>query len=447
MRFSTSALRMVVLPLVLAIAVFAGVVTLRIMSDSRSREVAEWEQRAESVLLELQAVAGMSSEADLRRAAMMLAADPIIEQIVVVRGEPGVVEAASQYEWLGRSASVLSEGIREQLAAGAGSFLPTFTLDEENHVLAAAATLRNLEIAAAPTPLSDRTAYVALDLEAPGSGSGPGRNLGLLALVLGGILAIGVIAVWLQRAPLLANRRLQRRLSEKNRLLSSVGHELRTPLTAVTGFARVLRDEWENLGEDERREMVDLIVRQGGDLADIIEDLLTLGKVEAGLLRVVSTPVDLGAETAGVIEGLGELTDRRIEGPSGSVWAQADPTRVRQVVRNLLTNALKYGGRRISVKPCRVDGVAALRVIDDGSGVAEAMRERIFEPFQRAHASVGEAESLGLGLAISRQLARAMGGDLTYRYDAGQSIFEFAVPSAESDTAAVAGVPAGRALL
>jgi signal transduction histidine kinase len=446
MRLSTSALRIVVLPLVLAIAVFAGVVTLRIMSDSRSQEAAEWEQRAESVLLELQAVAGMSSQADLRRATMMLAADPIIEEIVVVRGEPGVVEAASQYEWLGRSASALSEEVRERLAAGAGSFLPTFTFDEENHVLAAAATLRNLEIAAAPAPLSDRTAYVSVDLEALGSGLGPGRNLGLLALVLGGILAIGVIAVWLQRAPLLANRRLHRRLSEKNRLLSSVGHELRTPLTAVTGFARVLQEEWGNLGEDERREMVNVIVRQGGDLADIIEDLLTLGKVEAGMLRVVSTPVDLGAEAAGVIEGLGELTDRRIDSPSGSVWAQADPTRVRQVVRNLLTNALKYGGRRISVEPCRVDAVAALRVIDDGPGVVEAMRERIFEPFQRAHASTGEAESLGLGLAISRELARAMGGDLTYRYDGGRSIFEFTLPAGEPNSAPTAALPAARAL-
>jgi signal transduction histidine kinase len=447
MRVSASALRNVVLPLLLAIAVFAGVVTLRIMNESRDREVADWEQRAESVLLELQAVAGMSSEADLRRATMMLAADPLIEEIVVVKGEPGVVEAASQYEWLGRSASALSADIREQLAAGAGSFLPTFALDEERQVLAATAALRSLAIATAPGSLSDRRAYVALDLQAPGSGLGSGRSLGLLALVLGGILVVGVIAVWLQRGPLLANRRLQRQLSEKSRLLSSVGHELRTPLTAVTGFARLLQDEWASLGEDERREMVDVIVRQGGDLADIIEDLLTLGKVEAGVLRVVSIPVDLGAEAAGVIEGFGTLTDKWIEGPSSSVWAQADPTRVRQVVRNLMTNALKYGGQRISVEPGRTDAAVALRVIDNGSGVPEAMRERIFEPFQRAHTSVGEAQSLGLGLAISRQLARAMGGDLTYRHDGGRSIFEFTVPAGEPNSAAGVGVPAGRVLL
>jgi signal transduction histidine kinase len=417
------------------------------MSDSRSREVAEWERRAESVLLELQAVAGMSSEAGLRRATMMLAADPIIEEIVVVRGEPGVVEAASRYEWLGRAASTLSADIREQLAAGGGSFLPVFNRDEKSQILSAAATLRNLEITAAPTPLSDRRAYVALDLEALGSGLGSGQNLGLLALVLGGILTIGAIAVWLQRAPLLVNRRLQHRLSEKNRLLSSVGHELRTPLTAVTGFARLLQDEWGSLGEDERREMVDVIVGQGRDLADILEDLLTLGKVEAGVLRVVSIPVDLAAEAAGVIEGLGELTDKWIEGPGEPVWAQADPTRVRQIVRNLMTNALKYGGPRISVETGRADAVAALRVIDDGSGVPEAMRERIFEPFERAHASVGEVDSLGLGLAISRELARAMGGDLTYRYDGGHSIFGFTVPTGEPNCAAGVGVPAARALL
>jgi signal transduction histidine kinase len=207
-----------------------------------------------------------------------------------------------------------------------------------------------------------------------------------------------------------------------------VGHELRTPLTAVTGFAQVLQDEWESLPDEERREMVSVIVRQGGDLGDIIEDLLVSGRVDAGVLRLEKLPVDLPAEAASVIEGLAGGTDRSFETACEPVWAQADPTRVRQVMRNLLTNALKYGGIAIRVETGRRDSLAVVRVIDDGAGVPEDMRERIFQPFQRAHGAVAAAQSLGLGLAISRQLARAMGGDLAYSYEGDRSIFEFTVP-------------------
>jgi signal transduction histidine kinase len=427
-RISTSTIRNAVLPLLLAIAIFAGLVTQRVMSDSRSQALAHEQERAESVLVAVQTVAEMSSSTDLHRAVMMLAADPIVEEIVVVRGEPAVVEAASRYEWLGMTASVLPEDIQAQLTAGAGSFVPVFRHDEEGQTISAAGSLRNLKVAAPGFSLSDLRGYVALDLAELTRNLGSGQSLGLLVLLLGGLLVIGVVALWLQRIPLLANRRLSRQLSEKNQFLSSVGHELRTPLTAVTGFARVLQDEWENLPEDERREMVSVIVRQGGDLGDIIEDLLVSGRVEAGVLRLEKMPVDLPAEAANVIEGLTGGTDRSFESVGEQVWAQADPTRVRQVMRNLLTNALKYGGRQIKVETVRQDSLAMVRVIDDGTGVPEDMRERIFQPFQRAHGAVAAAQSLGLGLAISRQLARAMGGDLTYRYDGGHSIFELAVP-------------------
>jgi signal transduction histidine kinase len=435
---ASNTLRKTVLPLVLAGAVFAGVVTLKVVSDSRAQETEQSEQRAESILLEVQAMAGVSSDVDLRRAIMMLAADPVIEEIVVTRGEPGVVTAASRYEWLGSSASALPEDIAEQLAVGSGSFVPVFALDEQTQTLSAAGSLRNLKTAEPGTFLFDQRAYVALDLEALGNGIGPARSLSLLVVMLSGILVVGVIALWLQRTPLLANRRLHHQLSEKNQLLSSVGHELRTPLTVVTGFGRVLQDDWANLSEEERREMVTVIVRQGDDLADILEDLLTSGQVEAGVLRLEAVAVDLSAEAATIIEGLEGGTDKCIEAASRPIWAHADSRRVRQVIRNLLTNALKYGGGEISVEASRRDSLAVLRVIDNGAGVAEHMRECIFEPFERAHTAAGGAQSLGLGLAISRQLARAMGGDLTYRYDEGHSTFEFVAPALEPESASVA---------
>ncbi len=365
---------------------------------------------------------------------MMLAADPAIEDIVVVKGWPPVVEAASRFEWLDKTESVLPEEIRLGLQAGAESYLPIFFLDEDNQVLTAAATLRSMETVAPGVEASDRVAFVAMDLSALLKGLGPGRYLGQLVLLLGGLLVILVAAVWLQRIPLLANRRLSRQLSEKNQFLSSVGHELRTPLTAVTGFAQVLQDEWATLSEEERREMVAVIVRQGCDLSDIIEDLLTSGKVEAGVLRLVSVPVDLSAEAGQVIEGLEGRAEKSVETAGGPAWAQADPTRVRQVIRNLMTNAFKYGGQEVKVETGRVDSAAMLRVIDNGSGVPDDMRERIFQPFQRAHTSQGEAQSLGLGLAISRQLAQAMGGGLSYARFDGRTVFEFTVPAVQAES-------------
>jgi signal transduction histidine kinase len=101
---------------------------------------------------------------------------------------------------------------------------------------------------------------------------------------------------------------------------------------------------------------------------------------------------------------------------------------VRQIVRNLATNAQRYGGDAIRVEMDRGNDRATLRVIDDGAGVPEDDRERIFEPYASAHGVAGHPGSIGLGLAISRKLARLMGGDLTYRYQDGESIFEFTLP-------------------
>jgi signal transduction histidine kinase len=107
-----------------------------------------------------------------------------------------------------------------------------------------------------------------------------------------------------------------------------------------------------------------------------------------------------------------------------------DPDRVRQVIRNLVSNALRYGGDAIRVEVLSGGTNAKVLVCDTGIAIPEQDRERIFEPYQRAHNAPGLAGSIGLGLAISRQLAQLMGGDLTYRHQNGESIFEFALPLA-----------------
>ena len=111
-----------------------------------------------------------------------------------------------------------------------------------------------------------------------------------------------------------------------------------------------------------------------------------------------------------------------------SVHARADRTRVRQIIRNLLTNALKYGGPDIEVE-CRVNSDCAfIEVRDNGAGVPEEARERIFQPYERAHDPEIQPGSVGLGLAVSTQLAGLMGGELVYRYSDNWSVFRLALP-------------------
>ena len=101
---------------------------------------------------------------------------------------------------------------------------------------------------------------------------------------------------------------------------------------------------------------------------------------------------------------------------------------MRQIVRNLVTNAQRYGGDTIRVELSRGADRAILRVCDDGPGVPEGGRQRIFEPYASAHSDNPHSGSIGLGLAVSRELARLMDGDLTYRYQDNESVFELTLP-------------------
>ena len=107
-----------------------------------------------------------------------------------------------------------------------------------------------------------------------------------------------------------------------------------------------------------------------------------------------------------------------------------DPGRVRQILRNLISNALRYGGDRIRVI-VGADSSHLVQVRDNGPGIPSEERERMFHPYQRAHDAPGVTASMGLGLTISRSLARLMNGDLEYRHEDGESVFELMLPQAD----------------
>jgi signal transduction histidine kinase len=219
-------------------------------------------------------------------------------------------------------------------------------------------------------------------------------------------------------------------IASKDRLVSSVSHELRTPLTAIVGYAEMLHGN-DTRGTN-REAMVREILRQGWDLTHIVDDLLTRARVESKTIDVARVPVHLSAQAAQVLEAWNpeDHIDIEIIGDRDACGI-GDPARVRQIVRNLVSNALRYGGDRIVVEAGSRTDVVWLAVVDDGDGVPDDQAERIFDPYYRTGGDDAVPGGVGLGLAISRQLARLMHGDLTLARRDDRTVFELTLPRGE----------------
>ena len=227
----------------------------------------------------------------------------------------------------------------------------------------------------------------------------------------------------------------------KIEMLTRVSHELRTPLSAVVGYAYVLRDGADSLTETDRSEAIRSIAEQSADLSGLIDDLLVSARYELGELTVRAVGTNLRAQTSQVLESWYGSSPIEIDGEAPR--AMADPARVRQILRNLISNAHRYGGSRIRVVLGGNDDVADVQVRDDGKGIPSELQERVFGAFYRVPSREVHPSSIGLGLAVSRDLARLMGGDLTYRREAGESVFDLELPVAPEPVEVSASVPRG----
>ncbi len=211
--------------------------------------------------------------------------------------------------------------------------------------------------------------------------------------------------------------------------MGTVSHELRTPLTAIVGFIEFLN---EDIDAETRADIVRRLGRQAGDLQHLVDDLLIAARAEAHSLNVEQIPVDLETQVSLALEDVSVAVTEAVSVETSPCLASGDPARIRQVIRNLLTNAVRYGGPKIVLKTFEQDESCHLMVADNGAGVPIGEREHIFERFRQASNANYVASSAGLGLPISRLLAEKMDGDLTYRYDNGQSIFELTLPTART---------------
>ncbi len=226
-------------------------------------------------------------------------------------------------------------------------------------------------------------------------------------------------------------RRLQRHLEElvqsKDEMVATVSHELRTPLTSIVGFAEELCEQWDGLAPAEARQMVELIADQSREMAELVDDLLVAARGDIGMLPLHPREVDVGMELRGVLD-VWRGPEVTVLQPDGLVLATADPVRLRQIMRNLLRNAERYGRGPIEVELARAVEGARVRVRDRGPGLPEEEWEMIFDPYYRAHDPGDQPGTFGLGLTISRMLAWLMDGDLVYRVEDGQSTFELTLP-------------------
>jgi signal transduction histidine kinase len=211
----------------------------------------------------------------------------------------------------------------------------------------------------------------------------------------------------------------------KDEFLATLSHELRTPLNAIVGWAGLLRSG--ALDGERLTDAVERIERNSRALTRLVDDMLDVSAIISGKMSLKVRPLDPAAVVAAALEAVrpaAEARSIRIESDlsSDAGVVMGDPDRLRQVVWNLLSNAVRFTppGGQVSVRLEGQDGIARLAVSDTGQGVDPAFLPHVFEPFRQADGSITRMHGgLGLGLAIVRRLVEGWGGRIDVESQVG----------------------------
>ncbi len=247
----------------------------------------------------------------------------------------------------------------------------------------------------------------------------------------------------------------ERGIQAKSQFLSRMSHELRTPLNAVLGFTQLLQIEARKSGQAEQLAKLEHVRAAGDHLLSLINDVLDLSGLEAGEIKLSLRPVDLGMlvrQSLPLLHSLALQHDVVIETRRAEGVARGDPTRLRQVLINLLSNGIKYNrrGGRVVVETWADDSEATLRVSDTGRGLNEAQIVDLFEPFNRFGVEHEGIEGTGIGLTIVKALVDGMGGRIAVESEPGRgTTFDVTLSALSSasfaEGSAVASAPAALA--
>jgi signal transduction histidine kinase/ActR/RegA family two-component response regulator len=245
-----------------------------------------------------------------------------------------------------------------------------------------------------------------------------------------------------QRAMLLS----EHASAAKSRFLATVSHEMRTPLNGIMGMTQLLQRSPLN---DEQRRQLDILHRSSLHLQTVIGDLLDLSRIEFGKLSLDERPIRLEEtvrEVVGLLQPIAEEKGLRFTmSLAGGLPASivGDASRIKQVLHNLLGNAIKFTSHgEVALQVAHAgDGRLSFRVRDSGEGVRPEMSQRIFDAFEQGPAATVQGRvGTGLGLTISRRLARAMGGDVVCEPGSGRGAsFVFTMPCRSAQASAEAG--------
>jgi signal transduction histidine kinase len=210
-----------------------------------------------------------------------------------------------------------------------------------------------------------------------------------------------------------ANEELRAADEMKSHFVAVASHELRTPLTSILGFATTLLRFWSRLSDQQRRDHVGIIEEQGRRLSRLVDDLLTLSRIEAGVLETRPEDVPLEKAVMTAVDAFPGLAPDLRVAVDPTIQVTADPDHLQQILVNYLSNALRYGAAPFAVEAAPAGEWVDVRVRDAGPGVPVAFEARLFERFAQAP-SVDRAGGTGLGLSIVRGLVETQGGRAWY---------------------------------
>ena len=212
----------------------------------------------------------------------------------------------------------------------------------------------------------------------------------------------------------------------KDNFIAGLSHEFRTPLTAIFGFSELLLEQ--GLVDPEfSSELIHLINAESAELSRMVEDLLMAARIEAGELTIQRSEVSIADEVETVVAPF-RRAGAQLEVQVSASVVLTDGLRLRQVLRNLVSNAHKHGGSKLGVFGRESGGRYLLSVVDDGDGVPEGIAGRLFERFVHDGRNALLTGSVGLGLNIAQELAIAMGGDLFYERIGVSTVFTLVMP-------------------
>lgn len=214
---------------------------------------------------------------------------------------------------------------------------------------------------------------------------------------------------------------------ERDRFIETAYFHINEPLETVVGLADLLMDRTRHLNAGVRNEIIELLAMHVADASRVVNDLLIVARFDMDDLDLGMGTVELRDVVDAATTGWASKQRSRLS-VTGNATGRADEQWVTHIVGNLLRNAVAHGGANIWVKITEGHNRVVLEVIDDGKGVRPADAELIFEPYFSSPGDVKRRASLGLGLHVSRRLARAMGGEVTYERHDGRTVFALSLP-------------------